>query len=151
VTQARRLALGVVGILVVLVGGAAATEREGNAVAIAVVVGRGSRVREISKDDLREIYLRRRRVWSDGERVIPINLPADDPLRERFSRLVLGRAPDDLVSYWNARYFEGVMPPTVLSSSAAIRGYLAVEPRAIAYLPLPDVEAPCRVLLILDR
>jgi hypothetical protein len=118
---------------------------------IAVIVGTGSAVTQVSVDDLRELYLRRRRLWRDGRRAIPINLPAGNPARERFSRLVLGRATRDLVAYWDARYFEGITPPTVLPSAAAIRAYLAAEPAAIAYLPLGDVDDTCRIVGVLGR
>ena len=128
-----------------------AQAEEAAAPAIAVIVGRQSVLTQVSVDDLRELYLRRRRVWPDGHRAIPINLPPDHPLRDRFSRLVLGRSTQDLVSYWNARYFEGITPPTVLSSPAAIRAYLAVEPAAIAYVPVGDVDDTCRTLLVLGR
>ena|SRR2546422_11558901 len=119
--------------------------------AIAVIVGQQSFLTQVSVDDLRELYLRRRRVWPNGRRAIPINLPPDHPLRERFSRIVLGRSMQDLVPYWNARYFEGITPPTVLSSPAAIRAYLAVEPAAIGYVPAADVDETCRTLLVLGR
>jgi hypothetical protein len=42
-------------------------------------------------------------------------------------------------------------PPTVLSSPAAIRAYLAVEPAAIGYVPAADVDETCRTLLVLGR
>ena len=117
---------------------------------IAVVVGRASTVTEISKDALRDVYLRRQRVWADGSRAIPVNLPPDNPLRQRFSDLALGRSPQDLVAYWNARYFEGIMPPVVISSPAAIRAYLNAQPGAIAYLAAEDVDETLRTLLWLD-
>ena len=119
--------------------------------AIAVIVGHESALRHVSLDDLRELYLRRRRLWPDGERAIPINLPAADPVREKFSRIVLGRSTQDLVSYWNARYFEGITPPTVLPSPAAIRAYLAAEPGAIGYVPVSEADGSCRTLLLLGR
>ena len=50
-----------------------------DATAIAVVVGRESFVTHVSKDDLREIYLRRQRVWPNGARALPINLPPGNP------------------------------------------------------------------------
>ena len=106
---------------------------------IAVIVGEKSFVTHLSVDDLRELYLRRTRLWPNGTRAIPINLPPDNSVRERFSQLVLGRSTQDLVSYWNTRYFEGITPPLVLASSAAIRAYLAVEPAAIAYVPVEEV------------
>jgi hypothetical protein len=117
---------------------------------IAVVVGEKSFITHVSVDDLRELYLRRTRLWPNGTRAIPINLPPDNPVRERFSQLVLGRAREDLVSYWNARYFEGITPPVVLLSAKAIRNYLAVEPAAIAYVPAEEVDETCRTLLVLE-
>lgn len=117
---------------------------------IAVVVGIGSAVKDVTVDTLRELYLRRRRLWPDGEGVIPINLPPDTDIRETFSKRVLGRAPRDLASYWNRRYFEGIRPPVVLRSADAVCAYVAVEPTAIGYLPLANVDqAACRVVLTL--
>jgi len=142
-----RAALLAVSLLVTYVG-ARAAEIAG-APRIAVVVGRKSFVTDVTVDDLRELYLRRRRVWPNGRRAIPVNLPADNAVRARFSRLVLGRSPQDLVPYWDARYFEGITPPTVLPSPAALRAYLDVEPAAIGYLSASDVDDTCRTLLVL--
>ena len=128
-----------------------ARAEEPPAPAIAVIVGQKSFLTKVSVDELRELYLRRRRVWPDGRRVIPINLPADHPVRELFSRAVLGRTMRDMVPYWNSRYFEGITPPAVLQSPAAIRAYLEVEPGAIAYVPLSEVDDTCRTLLVLGR
>ncbi len=126
-------------------------EPESSVKGIAIVVGRDSTVSSVTKDVLREIYLRRQRLWPDGTRVIPINLPPTNPLREAFSRVVLGRSTQDTVAYWNARYFEGITPPQVLPSTRAILRFLDAEPGAIAYLPIADVdEKAYRTLLILD-
>ena len=117
---------------------------------IAVVVGEKSVVTRVTLDDLRELYLRRMHRWPSGTPAIPINLPADHPLRERFSKVVLGRSPADLVSYWDARYYEGTTPPAVLSSAAAIRAYLAAEPGAIGYLAMEDAAGACRIVFVLE-
>jgi hypothetical protein len=114
---------------------------------IAVVVGHDSAVTRLSLDELREIYLRRRRAWPNGLAIMPINLPADDELRERFSRRVLGRPPADLLSYWNARYFEGVKPPLVLLTPAAVRADRQRQPEAIGYLPASAADDTLRVVL----
>ena len=136
---------------VLLSPGDVAAERNGEPPVIAVVVGKASVVTSISRDDLRELYLRRQRLWPNGTRAVPINLPPDHPARQRFSRLVLGRSPSDLVSYWNARYFEGIVPPMVVPSPAAVRAYLAAEADAIAYLPLSEVDDTCRVVFLLEQ
>ena len=143
--------LGLLALLALAAGAPSGAVASEAGPAIAVIVGRDSFITRVSMDDLRELYLRRRRVWPNGERAIPINLPPDNPLRERFSRLVLGRSAQDLLTYWNARYFEGITPPTVLPSSAAVRAYLAAEPAAIGYVPTADVDDTCRTLLVLVR
>jgi len=123
---------------------------EPEAPAIAIVVGVGSPIRQVNVDTLRELYLRRQRLWSDGERAMPVNLPADDPVRIAFSKRVLGRLPGDLEAYWLRLYREGVQPPLVLKTSQAVCAYVAVERDAIGYVPLDEVDrAACRVVLVL--
>lgn len=134
-------------LLALLISADAVGQAAADAAPLAIVVGRSSPVTAVSLDQLRDIYLRRRRVWPDGAPVAPINLPPDSPVRARFSRRVLGRAPADLLSYWNARYFEGITPPLILQTPAAVRAYLQRQPEAIAYLPLDEVDDTLRVLL----
>jgi len=123
---------------------------EPDASSLAVVVGATSSVQRVTLDELRELYMRRQRLWADGSRAIPVNLPPGSAWRELFSQRVLGRSPRDLVSYWNARYFEGITPPPVLPSISAVRAYLASEPGAIAYLPADTVGDELRVLLKIE-
>lgn len=125
-------------------------DREPSPRAIAIVVGTASTVRSITKDVVRDLYLRRQRLWADGTRAVPVNLPPTNPARDEFSAMILGRSTQDMVAYWNARYFEGTTPPQVLPSSEAIRRFLAAEPGAIAYLPIADVDDTCRILLVLE-
>ena len=133
-------------VLTALAAGAAA-RAEAPVTNIAVVVGRQSFVGEIDRDGLRELYLRRQRLWPNGTAAVPVNLPPGSEPRETFSRLVLGRPVRDLVPYWNARYFEGIRPPIVLPSGAAVCAYVAVEPGAIGYLPSEEIVESCRVVL----
>jgi hypothetical protein len=129
-------------------GGSIAAERE--PLSIAIVVGVGSPIRQVTVDTLRELYLRRQRLWPNGERAMPVNLPADDPLRIAFARRVLGRRPADLEPYWLRLYRDGVQPPLVLQTSQAVCAYVAVEPAAIGYVRPDDVDGKsCRVLFVL--
>lgn len=118
---------------------------------IAVVVGKTSPIRDVTLDTLRDVYLRRQRLWPDGRRAMPVNLPADSPYRLVFSQRVLGRLPGQLIEYWNRLYFDGIRPPLVLRSAEAIHAYLATEPSALAYLPADAVDVTtCRVVLVLE-
>jgi hypothetical protein len=140
------------GALAVLAVGvlAACRARAEDTAAIAVVVGQKSFVTQVSVDDLRELYLRRRRLWSGGQRAIPINLPPII-LSASGSRRRSSAARPATSSRTGTRYFEGITPPAVLPSPAAIRAYLAAEPAAIGYVPVSEVDDTCRTLLVLGR
>lgn len=117
---------------------------------LVVVVGKYSPIRVVTLDTVRDVFLRRQRLWPDGSRTMPVNLPADSSDRHAFSQRVLGRLPGDLVEYWNRLYFDGILPPLVLRSPDAVCAYVATEPAALAYVPGDAVdEASCRVVLVL--
>ena len=118
--------------------------------AIVIVVGHRSSVQAVTRDELREMYLKRRRIWPSGSPAVPVNLPAQDPVRIAFSLRVLGRRPEQLMTHWDRQYFEGITPPVVLHSGASVCEYVAAEPNAIGYLPLNEASESCRVILTLD-
>jgi hypothetical protein len=134
-------------MLLALLAGAGGTAEVDPVGAIAVVVGTSSPIRDVTVDGLREVYLRRRRIWPDGAPSLPVNLPADHPVRRAFSRRVLGRLPEDLEGHWSRLAFDGVRPPPVLQTAQAVCAYVAVEPTAIGYVPASAVDATsCRVV-----
>ncbi len=105
---------------------------------------------------VRRIFLRRQRFWEDGTLVAPVNLPATSPVRDSFSRAILGRAPRDMAEFWNDLYFHGIQPPPVLDSERAVLLYVARTPGAIGYvaadaLPDPDDRTGYRVALVVRR
>jgi hypothetical protein len=126
----------------------AAMGAEPEASKIAVIVGESSFVTQVSVDDLRELYLRRTRLWPNGTRAVAINLPPDNPLRERFSRLVLGRSTQDLVPYWNA-LLRGHHAAGRTAAGRDPRPYLAAGGGDA--VPLEDAEETGRTLLVLER
>ena len=99
---------------------------------------------------LARIYRRRTQVDGEGRRYIPVNLPADHPLRRRYSRAVLGAEPEALEAYWNQQYFLGVTPPHVLGSEAAVSRFVAATPGAIGYRSACPDDGAVRVILLID-
>lgn len=137
-----------VGIALVL--GVAATAAAQDERRMAVIVHPERRA-ELTVDQLAQIYLRRKRHWEDGEIIVPLNLAAGVPQRRHFSQRVLRQGEVRLADYWNRRYFDGVMPPATLASTAAVRRYVAADRRAIGYVPAEEVDATVRVILYLEH
>jgi hypothetical protein len=71
-----------------------ATARPADAVdeppVIAVVVPANAQREALEIADLALIFKRKRLLWNGGARIVPVNLPADHPLRRQFSQI--GRA-----------------------------------------------------------
>jgi len=88
---------------------------------------------------LARIYQRRLQLNRQGQRLVPVNLPAAHVLRRSLSHLLFGKSPQQRVAYWNRRYFEGVSPPYVLDSQEAMLRFVATTTGAVGYV------ADCRV------
>ncbi|HEV8712364.1 MAG TPA: hypothetical protein VGX03_05985 [Candidatus Binatia bacterium] len=116
---------------------------------LAVVVSASSITEPLSIEELARIYRRQKLLWADNTRIVPVNLPADHPLRRSFSRLVLGALPKELDAYWNAQYFHGITPPYVLTSEEAVLRFVATTPGAIGYVSAAAVTGQVSVLLYL--
>ncbi len=136
-------------LAILVTAGLAATPAPARAWDIAVVGVAGDPRAAVSHDELTQIYRRRQRIDAWGRRVVPVNLPAQDPVRLAFSQLVYGRLPEELADYWNEQYFHGVEPPHVVESAEAMRRFVQATPGAIGYLPACMVDARVEVLALL--
>jgi ABC-type phosphate transport system substrate-binding protein len=115
-----------------------------------VVIVHPQRGETLSVQDVANIYLRKRRFWNDGTPIVPLNQDPGGAMRERFSSRVLGAASADFASYWNEQYFQGVFPPATLSSTAAVKRYVAADANAIGYIEADGVDGSVRVVLRLE-
>jgi ABC-type phosphate transport system substrate-binding protein len=130
-------------LLIVLAGEAASADR------MAVIVHSERRI-SMDLETLAQIYLKRRRYWSGGDPIVPINREAGSPSRNAFQQRVLGLDASRLAVYWNREYFRGVLPPPTLASDEAILRFVAEEPRAIGYVDADAVDDSVRVVLYVD-
>src|SRR5439155_890460 len=84
-------------------------------------------------EDVARIYLRKRRFWGDGTPIVALNREPGTVARVAFSHGVLHADPPRLQAYWDQQYFAGIFPPSVLSSGAAVKRYVAADRAAIGY------------------
>jgi ABC-type phosphate transport system substrate-binding protein len=127
----------------------ASAEALANSLVLAVIVN-PSRPDKLDRIDVARIYLRTRRFWSDGSPIVPLNLEAESPTRVAFTSRVFSLDPEHLAAHWNAQYFHGIFPPTVLTTAAAVKRYVATDPRAIGYVDVRDIDDTVRVILKLE-
>ena len=117
---------------------------------IAVIVSsRDPGVQTMDPGMLRNIYLKKVFVDPQGHAYIPVNLPPDSRLRQAFSRAAIGMSELRLQNYWNQQYFQGVSPPFVLESEAAVAEFVAKTPGAIGYVEPCFVTADVHTVQLL--
>ena len=104
---------------------------------IAVVISSSpelAQVQQVSARELSQIFLRKKQYWSSGGRIHPVNLHAEHPLRQIFSKAALGSLPSEQADYWNGLYFHGITPPQSLQSEEAVLRYISTTKGAIGYV-----------------
>jgi len=126
------------------VTGQANASAEANDV-VAAIVGLNN-PEPLTRDELRAIFLEKRRFWSSGERIQAVNLPPSNPIRRTFSLRVLGASPEDLEDYWRELYFHGERPPYVFASEEAVLRFVAQTPGAIGYVSACAVDKRVHVV-----
>lgn len=114
----------------------------------AVIASPGVGLNHLSRKSLALIYRRRQNLWPNGDRIHPVNLPANNPLRVTFSRCVLGQTPRDTEDYWRQMYFHGTLPPYVLASQQAVELFVASTRGAIGYVTRCPQDARVVVLMV---
>lgn len=119
------------------------------AVDIAVIVARDAPEQMPDAGTLRDIYLKKIFLDASGRRFIPVNLPADAPLREAFTQALFRKSSEELQDYWNQNYFHGITPPYVLASEDAVLRFVAQTPGAIGYVADCHLKSDVRRILVL--
>ena len=112
-----------------------------------VVIVHADRNLQLTRTELAQIYLKRRRFWENGEPIVPVNRNSVSAARDLFVRQVFAGDTRRLEVYWNRQYFEGVLPPATLASDEAVKRFVASERRAIGYIASNLVDESVRAVL----
>ncbi len=109
--------------------------------AIAVIVNKSNPLNEISKFDLKRIFLKQRTFWGPGKRCVPINQSAAQDIRQTFSDLVLNKEVQAMKRYWMQQTMTGsAKPPVVLDSSATVKKYIERIAGGIGYIYKDEID-----------
>jgi ABC-type phosphate transport system substrate-binding protein len=117
---------------------------------IAVIVHPTNRLANLSRGELRSIFLRHRSSWAGGaDPILMLNWPPRHPIRVRFDKAVLGLSPDEAAAYWIDRRIRGQgLPPRSTASTILLVAIVARNREAIAYVPLASVTRQVKVLRV---
>ena len=80
---------------------------------IVVVVNPASGVESLERSDVVNIFLGSFRQFPSGVAATPIDLPPAHPARAEFYRLLVGKTPSEINTYWARLVFSGKTRPPV--------------------------------------
>ena len=97
-------------------------------------------------------FLKKASHWDSGAVVLPVDLPAESPVRVAFSKHVLSKSVRSIKAYWQQQIFSGrEVPPPEKPAESDVVEFVRANPDAIAYVS-PDAVLPrgVRVLNVTD-
>lgn len=117
-----------------------------------VVVNDQNQVVTVPRLLVSRFFLKKATRWDSGALALPVDLPADSPVREAFSRHVLSRSVNSIKAYWQQQIFSGrEIPPPEKADEADALEFVRANTAAIAYVS-PNATLPhgVRVLTVTD-
>jgi ABC-type phosphate transport system substrate-binding protein len=99
-----------------------------------IIVNKDLPLTQLDKNDIAAIYLLKKKNWESGDNIMPINLPAQNSARSRFTSEIFNSSPDKLSSYWDEMLFKGINPPIIQNSEQAVILFVERVKGAIGYV-----------------
>lgn len=118
---------------------------------LCVIVAASSAQKELSRNELRRIFLHQATDDVKGNRFIPLNAPAKSAMRVRFDLFLFGLGPDEMARQWVDERIRGTQPPRTVASAEVARRVVAKLPGGITYVPASLLNAEVKTLRIDGR
>jgi ABC-type phosphate transport system substrate-binding protein len=128
-------------------GGAGAQEA-----AYKVIVNAANPTLTAKRDVIAQLFMSRKVTWAHGPAGDPVDQSMTSPIRDAFSREILGMALPAVQNYWRKRMFETrEFPPLVKGGDTDVIGYVAKSPGGVGYIGASTELPPSvKALKIID-
>lgn len=113
---------------------------------VVVIANQNVETNQVSKDDLLKIYAVKQLAWTDGSRIVVLDVDKDDPVKDRFYSS-LGRRFDMFKQVWVRKKFNGDsnVPISVKTYDDLIQ-LVRITPGAVGYVPANQVPEGVKVI-----
>ena len=116
---------------------------------LALIVARTSPLQELTRFELKKLYLGAHIVDPSGQRIIPFHQASNAPDRLAFEEKVLGMSGDQMASYWIDRKIRGQSgAPKAVGSPDLVQKVISKVEHSISYVRLEQVRPEVRVIAI---
>lgn len=100
---------------------------------LVIASGENFGVNAINIDEIRGIYIGKQ-FRLNNNKVIPLNLGIDNPLRSKFEQNILNENKETLAQYWLQAHYLGHRTPKVFKSQESVAEFLSKVDNSIGYV-----------------
>ncbi|TMO64458.1 substrate-binding domain-containing protein [Pseudoalteromonas aurantia] len=114
---------------------------------VAVVVHPSNQI-NLTKNEIKRIYLGKMKNFANGQVILPIDLSEGDKTRNAFNKQLLGKSSSQIKAYWSKLIFTGKgTPPKNVRSESEVISAVAANPGTIGYVEASQVTDQVRVIV----
>jgi len=114
----------------------------------AVIVGKGNPISSLSKNDLKQIFLGKKRSWPDGTKVTLYSMD-DYEITSAFTTSVMNKSAQQFSTFWKKALFTGTgRPPVQVTNDAEMIQKLASDPGGIGYISKAAADDTVKIIQI---
>lgn len=109
-----------------------------------LVVNNKNPVESMNRSDVKKIFLGKKTFWPDGQG-IDVLLQVEGDIHRSFVFDILNKSPRQLALYWKQALFSGTgVPPKQLPDSRSVKEAVALNPQAIGYVDILQLDESVR-------
>lgn len=117
-----------------------------------VIVNAANPAASVKREVIAQLFMSRKVTWAYGPAGDPVDQSMTSPIRDAFSREILGMPLPAVQNYWRKRMFETrEFPPLVKGDDSEVIGYVAKNPGGVGYVSAStDLPPAVKALKIID-
>lgn len=116
-----------------------------NADKFVLVTDSKSPIDKLTHEQVRMIYLKKRRFWGEMK-LVALNLPPQNFLRKTFENEMLNMNSAQLDSYWMKQHYKGYRPPYRVETVDSMILFIKKVQGAIGYIPKSKLDKDLKVI-----
>jgi len=114
---------------------------------VVIIVSHNNPESSIKVSVIKRMFLRKKSKWSNGEKVVPVDLSSDSEARTEFSTSILGKSVKEMESHWISEIVTGGKEaPEIVADSSLAKEAVANNPGAIAYIDENDLDESVKAI-----
>lgn len=103
------------------------------------------------REKIKAVFLGTARRWADGSPAQPLDLPANDAIRNGFYEKLMDKSGMEMKIYWSTTIFTGAgVPPKPLSNAGEVLKFVEENPGAVGYVDSASAGPKVKVVLTLE-